>query len=94
MVPIYGLAALAFPPIRQAVRGRDALARGVVYAGATIAAEYIIGRGLRASLGAAPWSYDSRFAIDGVTRLDYVPLWALYGLALERLEDAITPVAS
>ncbi|TMD60992.1 MAG: hypothetical protein E6I87_03895 [Chloroflexi bacterium] len=94
MLPIYGLAAFAFPPLRRVARGRPMLARGVVYAAAMIVAEYAIGRSLRVTVGAAPWRYDSRFAIDDVSRLDYFPLWALYGLTLERLEDAITPGVS
>lgn len=94
MVPIYGLAAAAFPPLRERVRDLPLPARASAYGLALILAEYAIGRVLRASFGAAPWSYASRFAVGGVTRLDYLPLWAAYGLALERLEDALTPAAS
>jgi hypothetical protein len=89
MLPIYGLAALAFPPLRDAVRERSIVERASAYAIAMIFAEYAIGRSLRASFAAAPWRYDSGFAVDGVTRLDYLPLWALYGLALERLDDVV-----
>lgn len=93
MAPIYGLAALVFPPLRSAVRTRPTLVRAAIYGAAMIAAEYAIGRTLRATVHAAPWSYSARFAVEGVTRLDYFPLWALYGLALEQL-DAMLPTAS
>lgn len=89
MVPIYGLAAAAFPPLRERVRDLPVPARAAAYGLALILAEYAIGRALRSTFGAAPWSYASRFAVHGVTRLDYLPLWAAYGLALERLEDRL-----
>lgn len=94
MLPIYGLARLAFPPVREHVRRLPAPARAAVYGLAMILAEYAIGRALRASVGAAPWSYASRFAIDGLTRLDYLPFWSFYGLGLEWLDDALRPAAS
>lgn len=87
MLPIYGLAGLAFPPLRGAVRHRPMLARAALYGATTLASELAIGRALRASFGAAPWMYASRLSIDGLTRVDYLPLWALYGLALERIDD-------
>ena len=43
------------------------------------------------TLGRAPWDYSyARRHVDGLVRPDFLPLWALYGLALERLHDALT----
>ena len=89
MLPIYGLAAPLFPPVRRALRARPAVVRGALYAGSLIVAEYVTGRILRELVGGPPWRYSSRFAIDGVARIDYFPLWMLYGLVLERLDDAL-----
>ncbi len=90
MLPLYGLAAPLFPQVRERVRRRPVVARAPAYGLAFIAVEYASGRALRRAFGAAPWSYEgARFAIDGVTRLDYLPLWALYGLALEPFDDRV-----
>jgi hypothetical protein len=94
MIPLYGLAAILFPPLRGAVRDRPALVRAGVYGAAMLVAEYAIGRSLRAAFGSVPWTYTARLAVDGVTRLDYFPLWALYGLALERLQTALGEAAN
>lgn len=88
MVPIYGLAGIAFPPLHASLRRAPLTVRALAYGAALAATEYAIGRALRASFGAAPWTYaGKRWSVDDVTRLDYVPLWALYGVALERLDE-------
>jgi hypothetical protein len=90
MLPLYGLAAPLFPPVRDAMRDGPLIVRALAYGLAIIATEYATGRLLRRAFGAAPWSYEgARFAVDGVTRLDYLPFWALYGLGLEALEDRV-----
>lgn len=91
MAPLYGIAAPLFPPLRATLASRPPLERAATYGLAMIAAEYTIGRALRGTILAVPWTYSGSFAIDGLTRLDYLPLWALYGLALERVDDAIRP---
>ena len=56
--------------------------------------EYASGRLLRAFVGRAPWDYGrTRFAVDGLARLDYLPLWAAYALGLERLHDLLVGTA-
>ena len=56
-----------------------------------LAVEYASGRLLRRVVGRAPWDYgDARLAVDGLVRLDYLPLWAAFGLGLERLHDLLT----
>ncbi len=90
MVAIYGLAALAFPPLRAPLRRARGPVRAAAYAAVLVGAEYLVGRALRAAFGSAPWTYaGKRWSVGGVTRLDYLPLWGLYGLALERLDDAL-----
>lgn len=84
MLPLYGLAAPLFPPVRERVRAAPLPLRAATYGIATVAVEYALGRALRRAFGSAPWDYShARWNVDGLTRLDYLPLWALYGLALE-----------
>jgi len=46
---------------------------------------------LRLALGEAPWDYShARWNLHGLVRAEYVPLWALAGLGLERVHDALT----
>jgi hypothetical protein len=89
MLPIYGLAQPLFEPLHDAVRGRPAWQRGVAYAAGALATEAACGLLLRGLTGSCPWDYTgrSRFSIGGVVRLDYGPLWALAGLAAERVDD-------
>jgi uncharacterized membrane protein len=91
-IPVYGLAQRLFEPVHDRLRGRSPLLRAMTYGGGTLAVEYASGRLLRALLGHAPWDYtDAQFAVDGLIRLDYFPLWAAYGLGLERLHDTLVP---
>ena len=91
-IPVYALAQPLFEPVHDAVRSRPPVARAAVYGAGILGVEYLSGRLLRRLLGEAPWNYGSaRTAVDGLVRLDYVPLWGAFGLALERLHDALTP---
>ena len=46
---------------------------------------------LRRALGEAPWDYSyAPGNVGGLARPDFLPLWGLYGLALEPLHDALT----
>jgi uncharacterized membrane protein len=92
MFPIYGLMAPLYEPLHDAMRGRlPAPLRGVVYAAGFFTYEYATGWLLRQILGQAPWdyAYASRH-VDGLIRLDYAPLWAAAGLAMEPLHDRLT----
>jgi hypothetical protein len=89
-VPVYGLALPLFEPLHDRIRHRPLPLRAALYGAGIMAVEYGSGRLLRRLVGAAPWDYgDARFAIDGVVRLDYLPLWAALGLGLEHLHDAL-----
>ena len=89
-VPVYGLAQPLFEPLHDRVRDRPLALRATAYGLGALGVEYASGRVLRRFLGQAPWDYSAaRFGIDGLVRLDYLPLWALFGLGLERLDDAL-----
>jgi len=92
MLPVYGLAGPLFEPAHDAMRDRvPAPLRALVYAGGFTAVEYLTGRLFREALGNAPWDYShARWNLDGLIRADYVPLWGLAGLGLERVHDAVT----
>jgi hypothetical protein len=57
--------------------------------------EYLAGTVLRRTVGVVPWDYTghSRWTLPGgATRLDYAPVWAVAGVALERFHDAMRDV--
>jgi hypothetical protein len=92
MFPIYSLSALLFEPAHEVVRSRAWWQRAVVYAAGIMGVEYVAGNALRRGVGLVPWDYSGRgrFVLPGgATRLDYAPVWAVAGLALERVHDAI-----
>ena len=91
MFPIYGLLAPLFEPLHDALRSRSAALRGAVYAGGFLVGEYVSGWLLRRLVGVCPWDYTGRcrWHVDGLMRPDYAPLWALLGLTLERVHDAL-----
>jgi uncharacterized membrane protein len=87
-VPVYGLAQPLFEPVHDRVRQRPLAVRAALYGSGILAVEYACGRVLRRLAGRAPWDYGrARFAVDGLVRLDYLPLWVAFGLGLERLHD-------
>jgi hypothetical protein len=92
MFPIYGLSAYLFEPMHNAVRSRPWWERAALYSVGIMGVEYLSGTAIRRLVGAVPWDYSGhgRFVVrGGATRLDYAPLWALAGLGLERLHDAM-----
>jgi uncharacterized membrane protein len=90
MFPVYAFAAPLFEPAHDRLRARPLLVRAAAYGAGFTAVEYASGRALRSLRGAAPWDYShARLHVDGLVRADYVPLWAAYGLALERLHDLL-----
>jgi uncharacterized membrane protein len=90
MLPIYGFGGLAFEAVHACVRRWPAWARGALYVVGIFAVEAATGALLRACVGRCPWDYgDARFAVAGLIRLDYAPLWLRFGLGLERVDDAL-----
>jgi uncharacterized membrane protein len=90
MVPVYGLAAPLFEPVHDRLRHRGVVARLTAYAVGFSVVEYGSGRILRRVHGAAPWDYShARLNVHGLVRAAYLPVWAVAGLACERLHDAL-----
>lgn len=91
MAPIYGLCAVLYEPAHDRLRGRPATGRAAVYAAGILAVEYATGRLIGRLTGVIPWDYTGRgrMVIHGATRLDYAPLWAAAGMALEPVDDLL-----
>ncbi len=93
MFPIYGLAAF-LSPICKLVKKQHCFIRGLAYAILIFIAEFVTGSLLmRKEL--CPWNYQrSKWNINKVVRLDYLPCWIFAGLLFERLikdnDDSIT----
>jgi len=95
MFPIYGLSAYLFEPVHDAFRSRPVWERAVAYSVGILGVEYLSGTAIKRLVGAVPWDYSGhgRFVVrGGAVRLDYAPVWALAGLGLERLHDALGDV--
>jgi uncharacterized membrane protein len=89
-MPVYGLAQPLFEPVHDRLRHQPAILRAAFYGAGILGVEYATGRLLRRFAGRAPWDYGrTRLGVDGLVRLDYLPLWAAFGLGLERLHDAL-----
>jgi uncharacterized membrane protein len=89
-VPVYGLVQPLFEPLHDRLRHHRLPIRGTCYGVGILGVEYASGRILRRLVGRAPWDYaGARFAVDGLVRLDYLPLWAGFGLGLERAHDLL-----
>ncbi len=90
MLPLYALIQPLYEPAHEALRARPLPVRASAYGAGFLAVEYASGRLLRRVRGTAPWDYShARMQLHGLTRFDYFPLWALAGLALERLHDRL-----
>jgi len=90
MFPIYGLLAPLGEPIHNLMRPHFWLMRGLVYLLMIWVVEYATGRLLRKLTGKCPWDY-SHFAgnFQGIITLEYAPVWFVFGLAFERVHDAL-----
>lgn len=91
MPPIYALGAVLYEPLHDRLRDVPPAVRAAAYAAGIIGVEYASGRLIQRAAGVIPWDYSgrSRFQVHGAIRLDYVPLWAAAGIALEPVDDAL-----
>lgn len=87
--PIYGSAVFLFEPLHNLLRPRPWWVRGIVYSITAIGIESMAGIFIKRLTGKIPWDYTGKtaFQIEGVTRVDYVPLWFIFGLFLEPVHD-------
>jgi uncharacterized membrane protein len=93
MLPLYGSAAFLFEPAHDALRALPWPARGAVYTVGIFAVEYLAGWLLRRATGRCPWDYSyARASVHGLIRLDYAPVWFLFGLLLERVHDVLRAI--
>lgn len=86
MFPIYGMASF-LAPVCKLVRRQNFLVRGCTYAALIFLGEYATGT-LLMKKDMCPWDYGrSKWNIQKVVRLDYLPCWIFAGLLFERLID-------
>lgn len=88
MFPIYGLAVF-LEPLHDRVRNFQWYWRGGFWVLVIFTVEAFTGSVLRFLTGTVPWDYSasSRYAVAGLIRLDYAPVWFLVGLVFERIHD-------
>lgn len=85
MFPIYGGGALLFEMIYAMIADRPWLLRGLIWAAAIFAVEYVTGSFIRRAVGRSPWDYSGvALAVNGLIRLDYAPAWFVLGLLFEQ----------
>ena len=88
MFPLYGAGGLAFEPLHDALRSHPWWLRGLLWTALIFVVEYLGGALLRRLTGRCPWDYSyARCNVHGLIRLDYTPVWFMFGLLLERVHD-------
>lgn len=90
MFPIYGLAGASAPAIYGAVKQRHALVRWAFYGILILGVEFVAGALMHLTIGRCPWEYSAGWHIMGFIRLDYYPLWAIFGIMLESIYIALS----
>lgn len=90
MFPTYGLLAPLGEPIHNFMRAHFWLLRGLVYLLGIWIVEYVTGWLLRKLTGKCPWDYSNfPWNFQGIVTLEYAPVWFVFGLAFERVHDAL-----
>ncbi|MDE6912933.1 MAG: putative ABC transporter permease [Lachnospiraceae bacterium] len=90
MFPIYGCAAF-FKPAFFLVKNLSFPLRGLFYAASIFTAEFLSGT-LLSKYSVCPWNYGRhRWHVNGLIRLDFLPLWSVAGLLFEHV--LIKPMA-
>jgi len=85
MFPIYGMAGVVFPSVLRIIGNWNLLWRMCAYASGILAVEFTTGWFLDIVTGQCPWEYKEGWHVMGYMRIDYFPLWALFGLMAEKL---------
>ncbi len=90
MFPIYGGGGLLFERAHAAVGGLAWPVRGLLYTIGCFAVEWIAGWVLRRATGKIPWDYTGkRWHVRGLIRLDYAPVWFVFGMMLEQVAEVL-----
>lgn len=90
MFPIYGLIAVLYEPVHELIRSGIWPLRAAIWSLGFTGVELIAGWTIARITGRCPWDYtDKRFAINAYIRWDFFPIWAVVGLALEPVHDAL-----
>ena len=84
MFPIYGIAGVAFPIIIPYIEKIPFIIRMCIYAIGILIVEFITGGLLDFFTGKCPWEYTTCWHIMGYIKLEYFPLWALFGGMVEK----------
>lgn len=92
MFPIYGMAVF-LEAVHDRIRELPTIIRGSIYTILIFAAEYITGMLLKLLIGVCPWDYSGNIlSINGVIRLDFIPVWFFAGLIFERIHDKMNMI--
>jgi uncharacterized membrane protein len=90
MFPIYALVLPLYEPLHDRMRDVRRPVRAATYGAGFLAVEYASGAAIRELTGEAPWDYTyAKRHVNGLIRPDYFFFWALAGLLLEPLHDAL-----
>jgi len=82
---IYGSIPFIFPLIYNKIKNINILLRATIYAIICLSIEYISGFILEILTGSCPWLYTEGLHLNGYIRLDYFPIWMLFGFITEKL---------
>ena len=92
MFPIYGMGVI-LEPLHDLIRGFLWFYRGFIWAAVIFLIEYAAGYILKLVIGKCPWDYDNDgeiiASVNGIIRVDYLPVWFFVGLIFERLHDFV-----
>jgi uncharacterized membrane protein len=94
MLPIYGLAGVAFPWVRQYIGGWPRLAQVLFLGVGILVVEFLSGWLLDVTTGQCPWEYTTGWHILGYIRLDYYPAWCAFAYGVMRLLEAFDVLLS
>ncbi len=84
MFPIYGMAA-AIDVVYPKIKHWHPFGRGLLYGSSILTVEYISGS-ILTKMGVCPWNYgDCKYSVNGLIRVDFLPLWMVAGLLFEHI---------
>ncbi len=93
MFPIYGLLAPLGEPVHNFLRAHFWLWRGIAYLLGIWVIEFVTGWVLRKLTAKCPWDYSNLPGnVRGLIALEYAPVWFVFGLAFERVHDALLKI--